>query len=261
MGEDQEEEEVPVPRWCMRCLRSTLLDWHRRYKKADSPFALHPISFDCKYTKSGSIKCDKCRASQCNCKPAAAMLNGDRLDLCNILQVLEDLCVGRVSEHGGSLPHVGEADEGEGGRPFVLAEVTRRRLAQISYEISSAFSKAETQHRKKYGITGSKITHPEFGEGYENFCHSRRDLIRRTCTPLPASASWEDRRARESHLRLRLQPRDGGYHAWKRALAEARQGLVLALTQDPRGRGEYHGAQWWIKAQEEAAQRFPPVRT
>ena len=88
------------------------------------------------------------------------MLNGDRLDLRNILQVLEDLCVGRLSEHGGSLPHVGEADEGEGGRPFVLAEVTRRRLSQISYEISSAFSKAETQHRKKYGITGSRITHP-----------------------------------------------------------------------------------------------------
>jgi hypothetical protein len=55
---------------------------------------------------------------------------------------------------------VGEADEREGGRPFVLAEVTRRRLAQISYEISSAFSKADVQHRKKYGITGPRLTHP-----------------------------------------------------------------------------------------------------
>ena len=92
---------------------------------------------------------------------AAAMLDGDKLDLCNILQVLEDLCAGRLSEHGGSLPHVGEADdEGEGGRPFVLAEVTRHRLAQISHEISSAFSKAEMQHRKKYDITGPRITHP-----------------------------------------------------------------------------------------------------
>lgn len=171
--DDDDDEVSEQSRWCIRCFRSAVLDWTRRYRGAEpQPFPASPLVIQCRRSDPVSTKCDRCRRQRSPCETVCVrlvadelsanreqvplLMQGDCLDLCRALAVLEDLINLRRTPHGSGPPQPAELSEEEGGRRHVLPQVVRRRLARLSYEMCATFSNVEKQHRTAFGLTGAR---------------------------------------------------------------------------------------------------------